>query len=139
MGEIATGVLAFFNQDKLTSTISIHLHNSIKNEYSIVPDRTSSIDKLQSILECCGNIGPGDWNSSKYNTNSNSIHSNAGIVSSIVNEVSTKVKYSVPYSCCRKNITRQQCEDSRSVFLAKLFNSNIYSEVSKICEYVKFL
>lgn len=107
-----------------------HVRHTVKNEYSIIPSKTYSFDRIQVHFECCGASGPSDWASSKFNSNSNNLQSNAGIVSSIVNEISKQVKYSVPESCCKVNTTRQQCEDSRTIILSKLFNMNIYTDVS---------
>lgn len=120
--------MAFLNRDKLTDLIHKHIRHTVKNEYGVVETRTVSFDVLQQNLKCCGASGPSDWSGAKYNQIAHSIQ-NAGIVSN--NDVSNKNKYSVPESCCKLNITRQQCEDSRSIVLTKSFNNNfIQSDVS---------
>jgi hypothetical protein len=52
--EVAAGVWAYINSDKLELFVKSNIKNTIDNEYGVVESRTEVIDLIQSKLECCG-------------------------------------------------------------------------------------
>lgn len=130
VAEVAAGSWAFYNRDKLDAMIHSHVEHTVKEEYGRIPTRTYTFDALQSHLECCGASGPSDWSGSKYNEKKPSTF-NDGVLSGVVASISKEFKYSVPQSCCKENVTKEVCNDSRVVVVSAFFNQNIYSEVSE--------
>lgn len=128
VAEIAAGAWASYNHDKLDAMINSHVEYTVKEEYGRIPTRTYTFDALQSHLECCGSSGPSDWSGSKFNENKQSTL-NDGVLSGVVATISKEFKYSVPQSCCKENVTKIDCDNSRVVVVSAYFNQNIYSEV----------
>lgn len=52
--EVAAGVWAFINSDKLELFVKSNMKHTIDNEYGITESRTEVIDIIQRKLECCG-------------------------------------------------------------------------------------
>lgn len=57
--EIAAGVWAYTNSDKLEAFVKSNLKHTINTEYGKIDSRTEVIDLIQKNLECCGvNFSP---------------------------------------------------------------------------------
>jgi len=65
--EIAAGVWAFQNGDKLEAFVKTNFKHTINNEYKVIETRTEMVNAIQEHLQCCGVDGPSDWSHSKYN------------------------------------------------------------------------
>lgn len=90
--EIAAGVWAYQNSDKLEAFVKSNFKHTINNEYKVIESRTQFVDTIQVHLQCCGVDGPSDWSHSKYN--------GAKSGSIIDYAISTsKLAYAVPPSC----------------------------------------
>lgn len=134
VAEIAAGSWAYYNRDKLDQMIHVHVDHTVKEEYSVIPTRTVAFDAVQRHLECCGASGPSDWAGSKFNQKSNRVGLEKSFMSleSVKATVVGQVKYSLPESCCRMNISKKECDDARTIFLTAIFNKDINSIVCQI-------
>jgi CD81 antigen len=52
--EIAAGVWAYQNSDKLELFVKTNLKHTISNEYKVVESRTEIVDLIQAKMQCCG-------------------------------------------------------------------------------------
>lgn len=90
--EIAAGVWAYQNSDKLESFVKNNFKHTITQEYSVDSSRTEVVDFLQRKLHCCGVDGPTDWSSAKYNNRDKGGYLDLAISAA-------KLSYAVPPSC----------------------------------------
>lgn len=88
--EIAAGVWAFQNSDKLETFVKSNFKHTITNEYKVVDSRTEIVDTIQTYFQCCGVDGPSDWSNTKYN------NAKGGLIDMAI---TAKLQYSVPPSC----------------------------------------
>lgn len=69
--EIASGIMAYSQRDKVISKIEHAVNKAIIEDYG-QKDKdklTGAVDKAQQELKCCGVTGPSDWSKSAwYNT-----------------------------------------------------------------------
>lgn len=65
--EIAAGVWAHQNGDKLEAFVKSNFKNTISYEYKVIESRTEIVDAIQEHFQCCGVDGPSDWSNTKYN------------------------------------------------------------------------
>lgn len=65
--EIAAGVWAYQNGDKLEAFVKSNFKHTISNEYKVIDSRTEVVDAIQEHFQCCGVDGPSDWSYSKFN------------------------------------------------------------------------
>jgi len=102
--EIASGIMAYSQRDKVISKIESTVNSAIKKDYGQTDHKklTEAIDNAQQQLKCCGVFGPSDWRNSTWYKNSDK---------------------SEPYpeSCCKNKATR--CSVSAKP-------EDIYQEVS---------
>lgn len=89
--EIAAGVWAYQNSDKLESFVKSNFKHTINNEYKAIESRTEVVDFIQVKLQCCGVDGPSDWSHSKYN------NAKGGLLDLAMS--TAKISYAVPPSC----------------------------------------
>lgn len=89
--EIAAGVWAYQNSDKLELFVKTNFKNTISSEYSVIDSRTEVVDLVQRRLQCCGVDGPSDWSNARYN------NKNGGLLDLALS--SAKIAYAVPPSC----------------------------------------
>jgi CD81 antigen len=93
--EIAAGVWAYQNSDKLEAFVKLNFKHTINNEYKAIESRTEIVDVIQTHLQCCGVDGPSDWSNSKYNGAKSGSLIDLAISSS-------KLAYAVPPSCKKR-------------------------------------
>lgn len=89
--EIAAGVWAYQNSDKLESFVKSNFKHTITNEYKAIESRTEVVDYIQHKLQCCGVDGPSDWSQTKYN------NVKGGLLD--MSMLSNKLAFNVPPSC----------------------------------------
>lgn len=89
--EIAAGVWAYQNSDKLEMFVRTNFKHTINQEYGVEESRTRVVDLIQSKLHCCGVEAPSDWAKAKYN------NPKGGLLDLAIS--STKLAYTVPPSC----------------------------------------
>lgn len=130
VAEVAAGSWAYYNRDRLDQMIHVHVDHTVKEEYSVVSSRTVAFDAVQRHLECCGAGSPTDWAGAKFNRNKNAGLEKAAFVESVKATVVGQIQYQLPESCCRQNITKTECDESRKSYLTASFNKNINSVVS---------
>lgn len=112
--EIAAGVWAYQNGDKLEAFVKSNFKHTLQNEYKAIESRTEIVDAIQEHFQCCGVDGPSDWSHSKYNS------AKGGILDLAIS--SAKLSYSVPKSCCKTGTGEQMCETSRKGALTTSIN-----------------
>lgn len=120
--EIAAGVWAYQNGDKLEVFVKSNFKHTINKEYGTITSRTETVDAIQEHLQCCGVDGPSDWSNSKYN------NVNGGLLDLAIS--TSKLAYSVPPSCCKNGTEKSICETSRKGAITTSINPIIYKTVS---------
>lgn len=118
--EIAAGVWAFQNGDKLEAFVKSNFKHTISNEYKVIDSRKQVIDFIQTELKCCGADGPSDWSHRKYN------NSKGG---SLDLTLTSKLNYDIPSSCCKEGTNEASCEASRKGVITASVDSVIYKTV----------
>lgn len=128
VAQIAAGVWAFKNTDKLDETVRNTVKYSVQEEYGQISARTATFDSFQKNLKCCGANGPHDWAASKYNNVDRS-----NVLSVVVSNINHL--YRIPESCC-KDDDRALCETARKITVGGLINPAIYQTgcIDKIVE-----
>lgn len=121
--EIAAGVWAYQNSDKLEAFVKSNFKHTIQNEYNVIETRTEIVDLIQENFQCCGVDGPPDWSHSKYN------NVKGGLLDLAI--TSTKLAYSVPKSCCKNGTSQAMCDTSRKGGITTSANPNINKAVSR--------
>lgn len=120
--EIAAGVWAYQNGDKLEAFVKSNFKHTISNEYKVIESRTDTVDAIQKHFQCCGVDGPSDWSHSKYN------NVKTGILDLAIS--ASKLAYAVPPSCCKNGTEHSICETSRKGALTTSINPVINKIVS---------
>ncbi|XP_031625244.1 CD9 antigen-like [Contarinia nasturtii] len=122
VAEIATGVYAYLNQDQLLKIVRSSVKQSIQSEYGTHDLQTHAFDTFQKHLECCGAEGPKDWQTSKYNNNTNKALN--------LDVSSPPETFIVPPTCCKANITDKVCKEARviNIGVSKIDSPSIYLE-----------
>lgn len=121
--EIAAGVWAYQNSDKLEVFVKSNFKHTISNEYKVIDSRTEAVDAIQEQFQCCGVDGPSDWSHSKYN------NIKGGLLDLAIS--STKLAYAVPPSCCKNGTEKTICETSRKAAITTSINPYINKVVSR--------
>jgi CD81 antigen len=124
--EIAAGVWAYQNNDKLEAFVKSNFKYTINTEYKVIESRTEIVDAIQTHFQCCGVDGPSDWSQSKYN-NVNS--KSGGLLDLAIS--ATKLAYAVPPSCCKNDTSAAVCETSRKGAITTSINPVINKTVSR--------
>lgn len=120
--EIAAGVWAYQNGDKLEAFVKSNFKHTISNEYKVIESRTEIVDAIQDHFQCCGVDGPSDWSHSKYN------NVKGGLLDLAIS--STKLAYAVPPTCCKNGTEKSICETSRKGAITTSINPVINKVVS---------
>lgn len=120
--EIAAGVWAYQNSDKLESFVKSNFKHTIQNEYKVIETRTEIVDLIQENFQCCGAENSKDWISSKYN------NPKSGVSDLTIS--GPKLSYAVPKSCCKNGTEKSICETSRKTAINTNFSSVINNDVS---------
>lgn len=68
--EVTSGVWAFLHRDKVKTSVTETMTVYIRHTYSDDPLINEPIDYVQKNLNCCGAIGPDDWNNSRWQNSS---------------------------------------------------------------------
>jgi CD81 antigen len=118
--EIAAGVWAYQNGDKLEAFVKLNFKHTISNEYSVIEPRTEIVDTIQEHFQCCGVDGPSDWSNTKYNK------AKGGLLDLTITS-NTKLAFSVPKSCCKNGTDDTVCSTARKVAITNI--SNVINKV----------
>lgn len=121
--EIAAGVWAYQNSDKLEAFVKSNFKYTILNEYDVIDSRTGVVNEIQEHFQCCGADGPQDWTQSKFNNAKGN---------SIDLSLTKQVKFSVPKTCCKNGTEHSICETARKAAITSLASLNpvVNKEVS---------
>uniref|UniRef100_A0A6B2EID3 Tetraspanin n=1 Tax=Phlebotomus kandelakii TaxID=1109342 RepID=A0A6B2EID3_9DIPT len=123
VAEVAAGVWAFQNKQELSKMVQASVKHTVKEEYGVINSRTIAFDAIQKHFECCGAGGPHDWASSRFNTKTKDGAQILDFKISSLNPV-----YTIPETCCQKNVGKVVCEGSTKAGLTALINPAINSE-----------
>lgn len=131
VAEIAAGVWAYSNSDKLEEIVQNSVRSTVQEEYGLVESRTKTFDAIQKGLQCCGVTGPRDWIGSQYNK--------AGKSSVDLSVTSVLQIYRIPTSCCRDETDETICRAAVETGVGAQISNAIYSEgcVSKLVDTLK--
>ncbi|CAH0552859.1 unnamed protein product [Brassicogethes aeneus] len=95
VAQVSAGVWGYIHRDNLETQIRITVKETVERDYRDNKNNIRALfDTFQEKLECCGAEKPSDW--------MNTGEINYGITNS-------KSTYSIPESCCRKSISKDQC------------------------------
>lgn len=64
--EISVGVYTYLTRTTIQEALTTRLSIELENNYGIVNTSTTAIDWFQDRLQCCGTIGPKDWDESEW-------------------------------------------------------------------------
>jgi len=64
--EIAAGIMAYRNRDKVTDAIKKNMEKAISEEYGQSDEFTKAVDEVQKMLSCCGAHDPSDWKNTTW-------------------------------------------------------------------------
>lgn len=126
VGEVAVGLLIYFDESSYKDVITNSVHNTVKDKYHNNTTATvQTFDLIQEGLECCGSDGPIDWKNSLYNN----YHENTpeiGIPKSKGgNSRDLARNFNIPQSCCKKPDS-QECRDNIRNLNPNDINNNQY-------------
>ncbi|KAF4525140.1 hypothetical protein B566_EDAN005082 [Ephemera danica] len=126
VAEIAAGAWAYSHSHKLEDMIKSSITDTVKKEYSVTEENTSSFDNLQRALQCCGSMGPTDWSNSAYNNKTSDEHNKKeGAIDMTLRSAGT---YHIPKSCCNIEPDTEQCKKDTIGVFGGIIQPTIYSE-----------
>lgn len=96
-GEIIVGILGFVYKGWFSTQFATFVNSTIEN-YRDDPDLQNIIDFTQNYFECCGGVGPDDWDNNIYFNCTSTVEVNGA-------QFTLVESCGVPFSCCTKPST----------------------------------
>lgn len=131
VGEIAVGVLIYFQEAPYEDVISNSVHSTVVKKYhNNSTATTQTFDLIQEGLQCCGADGPKDWARSVYNGYYENTAPEIGIPKKMGSNILLSISspFNIPKSCCKLPDTKECDRDVQQVDPSNLPTHIIYEE-----------